>query len=280
MELAARATGGPGRRGRCWTRSTRTAAGVDGRGGPARRRRRRGASPARGPGHTVGAPRLRMLATKPGESGPTGACGYGRLPGAKSDRPRLADPKEESFCSLLPKETGLVQNLDATDARVGERCARPAGEKSGRVVFPRAGGRPRSRLPKESSATREPGATSRTFPATPRPARRSSKASRTSWISANTRAVFFEAVERAGRPLGYNLLVSGPERRILADGRRRDERPRAVVAHLPVRHVARPCASCSKSSSPLRGTSRCGGGQQITLKALSGDAAQSEIARE
>mmetsp|Transcript_8263 Transcript_8263/g.23312 ORF Transcript_8263/g.23312 Transcript_8263/m.23312 type:complete len:635 (-) Transcript_8263:1070-2974(-) len=56
---------------------------------------------------------------------------------------------------------------------------------------------------------------------------------------------------RAGRPLGVQPPGrSGPERRILADGRRRDERPRAVVAHLPVRHVAR--LRAPRARSPRR----------------------------
>ena len=141
-----------------------------------------------GLGTAVGAPRLRMLATKPGKSGPTGACGYGRLPGAKSDRARLADPKEESFCfSYYSEKTELKKDLRATDARVGKALEhRKTGEGSWQGWRWRA---PRSTATKRtcSTATREPGATSRTFPATPRPERRSSKASRTRPGSRRTR---------------------------------------------------------------------------------------------
>ena len=239
-----------------------------------------------GLGTAVGAPRLRMLATKPGKSGPTGACGYGRLPGAKSDRPRLADPKEESFCfSYYSKETELVQNLDATDARVGNALAHdPPGKRAEGSFFPPW----RWRAPKVYGYQKEffgyPGAGGYLahFPRDPEAgAALVEGLKNTSWISANTRAVFFEAVVYAPADhWGYNLLVEvalnaefSPTGAVVTSGRVQSSRiflydtwrdfVRLVLEVLVVLYVW---------YFEMREEV-----QQITLKALSGDAAQSEI---
>ena len=239
-----------------------------------------------GLGTAVGAPRLRMLATKPGKSGPTGACGYGRLPGAKSDRARLADPKEESFCfSYYHEDTELVEKLRATDARVGNALVHDPPGKTAQGSWQGW----RWRAPKVYGHQKDlfsgyPGAGGYLahFPRDPEAgAALVEGLKNTSWISANTRAVFFEAVVYAPADhWGYNLLVEvalnaefSPTGAVVTSGRVQSSRiflydtwrdfVRLVLEVLVVLYVW---------YFEMREEV-----QQITLKALSGDAAQSEI---
>ena len=132
-----RATGGPGRRGRCWTRSTRTrcrcgAAGV----GPARRRRRRGASLCSGAWARESArracacsPRSRARAGPPAPAAPAG-CRARRATGRAWRIPR----RKVSASSYYSKETGRSKTWTRPTPRVGNgsRTTRRGKERKGR----------------------------------------------------------------------------------------------------------------------------------------------------
>ena len=162
-----------------------------------------------GLGTAVGAPRLRMLATKPGASNEeTGACSYGRLPNSKSDRGRLEN--EESVCfSYYDPTTELVEDLQTTDARVGNAFLHDPPQEDAyhgwRYHAPKVYGH------QKFSPVGYPGAGGYLahFPRDPEAgAALIEGLKNASYISANTRAVFFEAVVYTPADhWGYNLLV-------------------------------------------------------------------------
>mmetsp|Transcript_5165 Transcript_5165/g.12395 ORF Transcript_5165/g.12395 Transcript_5165/m.12395 type:complete len:208 (-) Transcript_5165:1344-1967(-) len=154
-----------------------------------RRRRRSGASPCSGAWARPSArrvcaclPRSRARAGLPAPAA-TAGCRARRATGRAWRIPR----RKVSASATTPKRRSSRKTYARPTPASGKRSStEKPGKGRGRGG---AGGRPRSTATKRtcSTATREPGATSRTFPATPRPERRSSKASRTRPGSRRTR---------------------------------------------------------------------------------------------